>query len=263
MRSLMLKLLFLFCLLPSSAQAVSAGAAGLLSIVPGLGQTIEGNPLEGLAWFTTVIGSSVLGDSVHIYAPIAGKQTAILNQAAYDLWLYNMYDAYRDGHPSGGFSDHSAFSNYAATFNPLNLVDPITTPVLAIGTYGFGIPGGNTKRITLTKPVFFAFVGMGEEGLFRGFLFPALSQTFNSKIIGATSSSLLFSLFHITNGVADMEHNFLQRFVMGVVFCWAVDRNKYDLRHGIFAHSWIDVINEAGASRGESVTQVKFHIPFG
>ena len=102
---------------------------------------------------------------------------------------------------------------------------------------------------------------MGEEALFRGFLFPALSTTFNSKVVGAITSSLLFSLFHITNGASDMEHNFAQRFAMGCIFSFEADRNKYDLRHQIFAHSWIDVINESGADRSNTY-QINWHIPF-
>ena len=262
-RILPVSLIILLLFQTSSAHAVSAGAAGLFSVVPGLGQVVDGEPLEGLGWFVTVVGTVALSNSLHVYAPVSGKKTAILSQAGYDLWLYNMYDAYRDGRPSGGrFSNNTALQNYAATFNPLNLVDPITTPALLAWTGGLGIPDGNIKHAaSLSRPFFFGFVGMGEEGLFRGFLFPSLSDTFGSKLTGAAVSSVLFSLFHITNGLAEMESNFVQRLAMGLVFCWAADHNKYDLRHGIFAHSWIDIINESGASKS-NVTQVKWNIPF-
>jgi len=58
-----------------------------------------------------------------------------------------------------------------------------------------------------------------------------------------------------------MEHNFAQRFAMGCIFSFEADRNKYDLRHQIFAHSWIDVINESGADRSNTY-QINWHIPF-
>jgi hypothetical protein len=259
----LLTLILLFNLASAkNANALGAGTAGLLSVVPGLGQVAEGNPLEGLCWFTAVVGSLVFANSVHISEPVSGTQTKLLSQAGYDLWLYNIYDAYRDAKPQdGNFSNENALQNYTATFNPLNLGDVVGTPALGIWTSGFGIGNKAYQRITFDRALFFGFVGMGEEGLFRGFLFPALSTSFNSKVVGAITSSILFSLFHITNGVKEMESNFAQRFAMGCIFSFEADRNHYDLRHQIFAHSWIDIINEAGAIKGESTYQVNWHIP--
>ncbi len=231
---------------PKQARA-AAGVAGLLSIIPGLGQIYDGETLEGLGWFSTVIGFEIFSPAVNISAPVAGQNTRLLAQAGYDLWLYNMYDAYRDAKPRNGlYTNYSAFSNYVAAFNPVNVADAVT------GTYlGFNVIL-DRKELghfgQLNRYPFFAFVGMGEEGLFRGFLFPAFSaDVFHSKIAGAFASTVLFDLFHLTNGAADFRNNFIQRFIMGLVFCWATDRNKYDLRDGIFAHSMIDIGAEAGA----------------
>ena len=239
-----LALALLLCLVPGSARA-SAGVAGLLSIIPGLGQVYDGEPLEGLAWFTAVVGSSVLSPYVHIYGPVAGNQTLILQQASWDLWLYNQYDAYRDAHPADHrYADDSALANYAAAFNPLNVADLVTAPFL--GFYvATGAANGDLEHFEEpARYPFFAFVGMGEEAFFRGYLFPGFSTLFNSKFAGALVSTTAFDFFHLTNGWSDFESNFISRFVMGLIFCWATDRNNYDLRHGIFAHSMIDIIAE-------------------
>jgi len=160
-------LAFLYLGCTPEAKALDAGAAGGLSIVPGLGQVAEGHPLEGLGWFTAVIGSLAFSKSVHISEPVAGTQVQLLSQAAYDLWLYNIYDAYRDAHPKDGkFSDQSALENYTATFNPLNLGDLVGTPALAVWTSGFGATNGNYKRITLNRPIFFWFRRNGRRGPF-------------------------------------------------------------------------------------------------
>ena len=74
MKRISLPALTLICVLlfqPTPAKAVSAGTAGMLSIVPGLGQTVEGNPLEGLGWFVAVVGSFALQNAVPISAPVA------------------------------------------------------------------------------------------------------------------------------------------------------------------------------------------------
>jgi len=69
-----------------SAQAISPGTAGLLSVVPGLGQVAEGNTLEGVGWFTVIMGAIAFQHSIPITKNIAGTRTYFLSQAAYDLW---------------------------------------------------------------------------------------------------------------------------------------------------------------------------------
>jgi hypothetical protein len=144
----------------SRAEATAAGLSGTLSIVPGLGQTANGDALEGLAWFSTVTPLYIFG-------------RGYLRQIAFDLWMYNMYDAYRDAKPKDGrVTQYNLLENSLAPYNPLNLFDPIGLPIVGFGAAA----GAHNHYPTLRKPgamITFGFVGLGEEGLFRGFLFPA------------------------------------------------------------------------------------------
>jgi len=230
------------------AQAASPGVSGALSIVPGLGQTVNGDALEGLGWFVTSVGLFLSGNTY-------------ISQAGYDLWQYNMYDAYRDAGAAGA-AKHSVFENYIAAFNPLNIIDPIGAPMLAVGA----VSGGQGSRLSsvpnplIYRPITYAFVGLGEEGLFRGFLFPGLSQAFQSKTAGALVSSVLFAYFHITNGAADIAPPMiLARTLMGVIFCIQTNLNKNDLRKSIFTHAWWDfLVTRNGGVQG--ATGIKINL---
>lgn len=223
--------------------AASPGGAAFASIIPGLGQTIDGRPGEGIAWFLTIGGLLAFSSSVNLSVSYWGKKTPLLSHAAFDLWLYNVYDAYRDAKPTDHlYSDQNALANYIATFNPLNAFDAVGTPFLLGYT---AISGVGTAARNAGKPLrypFFAFTGMGEEGLFRGFLFPAISTLVHSKIAGAIISSVLFSAAHIVNGQENFRKGAIPRVLMGLVFAWETHRNKYDLRHTIFTHSWLDIL---------------------
>ncbi len=219
------------------ANAARAGLAGLASVVPGLGQAFNGNPWEGLTWFGTTVGLFFSGNG---YA----------QQVGYDLWQYNMYDAYRDAQPANDrYKDHNVLQNYIATFNPYHLIDPIGAPIVAYGA----IAGYRNQFEGVRRPLwipYYAFVGLGEEALFRGFLFPALSHGLGT-VFGAVTSSAAFSLFHFTNGAGALQpFPLLVRFVAGLLFCWQVHRNEYDLRNNIFAHSWYDIFVAPGSPSG-------------
>lgn len=251
-RAIALALLLATLVAPQRAQAgPDAGVAGLLSIVPGLGQISNGDTLEGLGWFSTVVGLYLIPG-------------AFTRQAAWDLWQYNLYDAYRDAHPKiRRYSTQNVFANYLATFNPLNIIDPIGAPVVALGA----VVGARNNYSGLRNPTaipFYAFVGLGEEGLFRGFLFPGLSDVFSSKLVGAMTSSLIFAAVHITNGRSALGFfPMTQRFLMGMLFCWQTDRNRYDLRKSIFAHAWFDIFVAPSAPAGEiSGAQLKYSFFF-
>jgi membrane protease YdiL (CAAX protease family) len=233
---------------PPAAHATPPGVAGTLSLVPGLGQVSNGDFLEGLAWLA-VIGGGV------VFSP-RGAWPAT---AFYDLWMYNMYDAYRDAGPRKS-AKNNVFENYIATFNPLNLIDPIGAPLLlAKGLTPSSGPqiGPDSK---LLVPFAMGFVALGEEGLFRGFLFPGFSDLLSSEVLGAVTSSLVFAAAH---GLYDGQRSYAfepmvfgTRTVLGLLFSWQTHRNKYDLRKSIFAHAWFDVIYElkrtptAGGSLG-------------
>lgn len=219
-----------------SAYAIGAGIAGTASVVPGLGQAIEGNILEGLSWFGSV-------------ALLMSSGSPLVRQVGFDLWLYNAYDAYRDAKPSDNrVAQHNVLQNYIAAFNPMNATDPVNLPVLSLGAYG-GASKGYPNLKNPARMAMFGFVGMGEEGLFRGFLFPAFTWlSFDSKVVGAITSSAAFAAFHAVGGKENLNFSpMIQRFVMGLIFSYQVDRNRYDLRKSIFTHAWYDILVDGGS----------------
>ncbi len=220
-----------------ASSGVPPGVAAVASVVPGLGQTIAGRPGEGLAWFVGVVGGlSVSG---------RGNWPAT---AFVDLWMYNVYDAYRDAGARRS-AKHTLLENYLAAFNPLNVIDPIGAPIVLLPA----VTGGKSTgpRLASTKalaPFEIAFIGLGEEGLFRGFFFPAFTDLSHSVLFGAISSSLLFAYAHkFYNGqstYALKRDVFAARSIGGLLFCFQTYLHRYDLRHSIFAHTWYDVVVE-------------------
>lgn len=221
---------FLFAPMTARA-AIAPGAAGVLSIVPGLGQAATGNVLEGLAWFTTVAGLHFSGSS---YAHNIGQE----------IWQYNMYDAYRDA-GAKNTAKQTVLENAIAPFNPANLFDPISVGILGYGAY----TSSRGKNIVRQGPrgvaagaFLFAMVGLGEEGLFRGFLFPGFSHLTNSYTVGAVTSSAVFAAFHLGNkdDYYRSAKGLTTIFTAGLLFCLQTYMNNFDLRHSIFSHAWFD-----------------------
>jgi membrane protease YdiL (CAAX protease family) len=222
------------------AGSVAPGLAAGLSLVPGLGQVVQGHVIEGLGWFVVSVPLFFLSKNL------------TLSTIGLDLWMYNIYDSYRHAGPKR-VSKESVLVNYIAAFNPLNIWDPIGPPVLGIQLFltlksaapEFGI-GPENKILT---PFSMAFIALGEEGLFRGFLYPAMSDLFfDSEVVGAITSSLVFSAAHALyagqSSYAFTPYIFTFRTLLGLAMCWQTSINKYDLRKSIFTHTWFDVIYE-------------------
>lgn len=239
---------FMQCFAVNSHATPAAGVSGALSIVPGLGQAANGDLLEGFGWLATSVVPFLSGE------PIA-------RQIGFDIWQYNMYDAYRDAKPGNKrFAENNVFENYIAFANPLNIVDPIGGPMVGYAAIA-GRKGGYPSFRNPALPFMYGFVALGEEGLFRGFLFPAFTDVTGGRWGGAIISSTLFSYAHAIGGADNLKPLvLLERFGAGMIFCWQADRNKYDLRNNIFAHAWYDIfISDSGRINGGSV---KFPIYF-
>ncbi len=212
------------------------GAFGVASVVPGLGQVFNGQFIEGLSWFAVSAG-------------LMSSQDKTLSSVGMNLWMYNMYDAYRDagGTPT---DNKGVVRNWVSNLNPGNLFDPIGVSLIGVGVAS-GAANGYPALSSPRKLIEYSFVGLGEEALFRGFLYPSLSNTFQSKFMGALTSSLLFSAAHLNF----QPFVFSVRFLAGMIFSWQLTRNKYDLGANIFAHSWYDVFVD---SEGEAkITSLK------
>ncbi len=225
------------------SHAASPELAGTLSIIPGLGQISNGDTWEGLGWAITSLG---LYTSGNFYASNIG----------YKIWQYNMYDAYRDAGPKNA-GKQNVLENYTAFLDPTNIIDPVGAGILGFGAYSISGSEPSVSSGPGNLPgsaLFFGFVGLGEEGLFRGFLFPAFSDALDSKWGGAIVSSALFSVSHLTNS-ASFYRSFNGLgilFLGGMALCWQTDNNDYDLRHSIFTHTWYDVIVDFGGRKGGS-----------
>lgn len=233
--------------LPECEAKPSPGVSGTLSLIPGLGQVANGDTWEGVSWFATTIALVVAKD------PVARK-------FGMNAWFYNMYDAYRDAGPPRA-ARHSVFENYLANINPANIIDPIGAPIVAFAAISPGNTASNegTPSQPALRAFYYSSVGLGEEALFRGFLFPAFSSGLGTAG-GAMLSSAVFSAAHGEGGSA-----FVVRFLGGLLFCWQVHRNKYDLRPSIFAHTWFDfLITRKGNKKGEVevMPALKFQLRF-
>ncbi len=93
------------------------------------------------------------------------------------------------------------------------------------------------------------FIALGEEALFRGFVFPGFTDVLGgSTIAGALTSSVTFAAAHaLYNGQsrsALQGSTMLLRTVLGLFYCWQTHEDKYDLRKSIFSHTWFDVLYE-------------------
>ncbi len=198
---------------------------GALSVFPGLGQMLQGEVLEGLAW-TGAISFTFFSGS------------AFVSHAGQMAWMYNIYDSYRDAGAKGE-AQATALQNYIAPFNPLNVVDWVGAPLFAYTVFVNGRKGGNGAGMPnhlIFRPVYTSFTAFGEEALFRGYLYPAFTGLFHSKIASAAFTSVLF-------GVAHTQYNIPEQVIVafsGMLFCLQRELNQGDLRHGIFNHAWID-----------------------
>jgi hypothetical protein len=250
------KFIYLLILIFNVELSIAATSAwyGTASIVPGLGQAFNGNIFEGVAWFGTTLS-------------LVGNRHSLNRNIGYDIWFYNMYDAWKDagGKPS---KDHWVGYEYAQNFNPYHLIDPFSVGMIGIAGASRKSTGLNSsaKNLNTTESILmFSFVGLGEEALFRGFLFPAISSWL-SPWGGAIVSSTLFSFAHIGSSSGANAI----RFVFGMIFCWQYTYNNYELGGNVFAHSWYDQVLGGKMNTAQSVKEywkdppmsIRINIPF-
>jgi len=96
-------------------------------------------------------------------------------------------------------------------------------------------------------------VGLGEEGFFRGWLYPMLTDVFwDSKVLGAFVSSIVFAAAHIPSRGTEAAQPLVMlfRMTMGMIFCIQLSLNQYDMRKSIFGHTWFDVFVDNSQENG-------------
>lgn len=224
------------------AQAIAPSVAGTLSIIPGLGQVSTGETLEGVAWFASVVGLFSSGSS---YARDVG----------FKLWEYNLYDAYRDAHGQDTVQT-GVVKDYLSFLNPVNLFDPYSVGIVGYGSYR-ALTASSTAslgpRSVFQGAFYYGFVGLGEEGLFRGFLFPGFSHLTGSYFVGGVLSSIAFSASHLMNKQSYYHSaaGLGELFLLGAALSMQTYRNHFDLRHSIFTHAWYDIIIDYAGKKAD------------
>ena len=99
------------------------------------------------------------------------------------------------------------------------------------------------RRRRLRGLSFMDLWGGGEEAQFRGFLYPGLTSLLGGNhFLGAVTSSAVFAAAHVTNSQQTYHTagTLAFLFAFGMLECWQVSSNHYDLRDNIFSHAWFD-----------------------
>ncbi len=207
------------------ASAAAPGAAALLNIIPGVGYMASGKVVEGVAWSAVILGTYVSG----------------LGHFGKNLHFYSIGNIYRRLKPSNRMyyaNSETVFKDYIASYNPLNIIDPFNPPLVGLGALA------GSPKVSVGSLVVYSFVGLGEEGLFRGFFYPAFTDVFfGSKLFGAITSSLVFSAAHAVGGNSSalVPKTFIFRTLAGLLFCIQTTYHDHDLRKSIFGHTWFDI----------------------
>jgi membrane protease YdiL (CAAX protease family) len=79
--------------------------------------------------------------------------------------------------------------------------------------------------------------GVGEEAMFRGWIMPALMESWQSPFWSNTATAAVFALAHL--GTVDAP---VAQFLLGWHLGWTSQRNEWTLGESIFIHAWWDVI---------------------
>ena len=129
---------------------------------------------------------------------------------------------------------------------------------------GLGIISGahdnyETRRLNSGDILFSSAIsynaGVGEEALFRGWMFPLFVHAYgeeNTFWANATQATI-FGLAHLSG---DNPFPVFQTFA-GYYFGWLARKNGYSLREAIFVHTWWDVIVfTAGFTQGDKKASI-------
>lgn len=133
-----------------------------------------------------------------------------------------------------------------APFNFSNLSRLTTIIPLALGVGLMAYSGANddydTRNLTAGDIAFSGGIsynaGVGEEAMFRGWMFPLFVESFGSSFWGNMAQSTIFAAAHLSS-----DNRFpMPQFLAGYYFAWLSQRNNWTLQESIFIHTWWDVI---------------------
>jgi len=123
----------------------------------------------------------------------------------------------------------------------------LITPAISLLLYYAGALDSElvSQKVSSLPPIAlllaFTLAPLGEEALFRGYLFRKISERLSSPMAGAIISSLLFSALHFMYGsVAEI----IVAFAMGLLFC-ASAKKAGSLVPAVVAHATYNLISIA------------------
>lgn len=179
----------------------------------------------------------------------------LLAQSAQHVIFYSVYSSYRDAgaiYPVS-LNKESYFDLAIAPFQPKYILNPyFLIPIGLLGIvagYETSNPPKNPEWTLLypgmKKSGYMNFyvttlsfnAGVGEEAFFRGFLNHYLIKEMGLTY-GLLSSSLIFGIAHLGNGVG----NVISATLGGLYFGYLHYKDNWDFRQAIAVHFWWDVI---------------------
>jgi len=246
---------------PRSGAAFGIPLASLF--VPGLGQYLQHAPLAGLAYTGAAIGGYALytGDpaaatTIDLPRDAAGQRAFLGAQLATDAGALSAYDSF---HRSLASLQHQGKYRFITSHDspgrlflaPLDLrmlkrwttwVDLAHTAIVAAVVLGERKPGVQYPPLRTRDDAFVASfsygAAVGEEALFRGWLYPVLYQATDERMwLSNGVQAAVFGTLHIprAKGYAAV--------IAGWAFWegWVTRRNGWSVRESVFHHFWYDV----------------------
>ncbi|MEO0336448.1 MAG: CPBP family intramembrane glutamic endopeptidase [Pseudomonadota bacterium] len=118
-------------------------------------------------------------------------------------------------------------------------------PLLLVGglvAYDFSQPGNQRGQVTASEGLFLTNIsyhaGVGEEALFRGWIFPYLYESMDSYFWANTLQAAFFAYLHVTPSYQVPVYQFAFGYYAG----YLAKRNNWSLKEAAFVHTWWDVI---------------------
>lgn len=233
-------------------------------VVPGLGQYLHGATLPGLAFTGTALGGYALysehetdvdlsdlprdGDRQLGYAGLFLVSGASFVSAS-DAFSRAIPDLQREGKYGFLTNRKTTASLFTAPFDPQFLgrwttwIHLAYTGAVAAIVLGDRAPGVSYEPYRARDAAFATGLslsaGIGEEAVFRGWLFPLFHQSFGQRFwLSNGLQSVLFG-----GGHADTQGAFAL-ITTGWAFYegWLTQRNGWNIRESIFHHFWYDVV---------------------
>lgn len=233
-------------------------------LIPGIGQYMYGRPVTGAAFTgATVAGLALYGtgdpDAVRLDEDLPRQGDG--QRAFYGLQLagtaggLSAYEAFRTALPAlraeGKYQFLREHESTAALFTaPFDLrfltrwttwLQIAYTGALTALVAADGIdPGKSYRRFTAGDAVFATGIsfnaGLGEEALFRGWLYPLLYENLGPQWLANPIQAGIFGALHPQAGPFAVV-------IAGWAFYegWLTRRNGWSVRESIFHHFWYDV----------------------